>query len=101
MKENLHSGGMVSVGLGKNDVSPYLRKGVKIACQNSPINVTLSGDLDPLEDIIEQLSKDQPGVFVRRLKVKIAYHSRESPHQLHEFYLLISRRSYAEIRGSL
>ena len=68
----------MSVGLGKHDISSYLKKGVSIACENSPRNVTLSGELEALEQIIEQLKKEQPGLFVRRLSVKVAYHSGKS-----------------------
>ena len=75
VKQHSRPGGMVSVGLGKYDVSSYLKKGLSIACENSSKNVTLSGDLEVLEHVIQQLKEKQPGVFVRPLNVKVAYHS--------------------------
>ena len=101
VKQHSQPGGMVSVGLGKCDVSSYLKKGVGIACENSPKNVTLSGDLETLERVIEQLQKEQPGVFVRLLSVKVAYHSSTSllPSFIAKMLMLAS--SYAEIRRRL
>ncbi|GLI78239.1 type I iterative PKS [Penicillium ochrochloron] len=37
-------GGMAAVGLSRNLVADYLEDGVIIACENSPENVTISGD---------------------------------------------------------
>ena len=70
-------GAMMSVGLGRDEADTYLNhltcgKAV-VACINSPASVTLSGDvmaIEELEDIF--MSK---GIFARKLKVEIAYHS--------------------------
>ena len=70
-----HRGGMAAVGLGRQDVTPYLRKGVIIGCENSAKSVTLTGDLDVLEDIMGAIQKDRPEVLVRALHVECAYHS--------------------------
>ena len=68
-------GGMAAIGLGRKDVTPYLRKGVTIGCENSPKSVTLTGDQDTLEDIMNSIRKEQPQVLVRALRVECAYHS--------------------------
>nr|WHN38867.1 polyketide synthase 6 [Elsinoe perseae] len=70
-------GGMLAVGLGEEEVRPYLLelKGgqVVIACINSPTNVTVSGDLGAIMEVEERLVENK--VFARRLKVPAAYHS--------------------------
>ncbi|KAJ0325028.1 hypothetical protein COL5a_007530 [Colletotrichum fioriniae] len=72
-------GGMMAVGLGVDDAWAYLAKNdvtkgtVTVACVNSPSSVTLSGDLDAIQRLEKQFSKDQ--IFARALKVKSAYHS--------------------------
>lgn len=70
-------GGMAAVGMGKEDVAKYLVPGVRLACENSGSNVTLSGDLDILENIISSIKLQKPDVLVRRLQVEMAYHSRK------------------------
>ncbi|KAL9609603.1 MAG: hypothetical protein Q9167_005646 [Letrouitia subvulpina] len=71
----IHRGGMAAIGLGRADVTPYLRTGVIIGCENSPKSTTLTGDLDILEDIMSAIQKDKPEVLVRALHVECAYHS--------------------------
>ena len=44
-----------------------------VACVNSPSNVTVSGDLDAIDELQGMLDED--GVFGRKLKVDTAYHS--------------------------
>ncbi len=68
---------MAAVGMGRIMVDPYLVRGVVIACENSPSSVTLSGDKKQLNDIVGKIIAEQPEVFVRHLKVEMAYHSRE------------------------
>ena len=70
-------GGMAAVGLGVSQVSKYLVDGVVVACDNSPSNVTLSGDLPALQGVLETIKKESSNVLARLLKVDIAYHSRE------------------------
>lgn len=69
------TGGMAAVGLGKEDVSPHLASGVRIACENSGSSVTLSGDLDVLEEVMSKIKNASPDVLVRKLQVEMAYHS--------------------------
>ncbi len=71
------TGGMAAVGLGKEDVSPYLAPGVRVACENSGSSVTLSGDIKVLEKVMAKIKEARPDVLVRRLQVEMAYHSRK------------------------
>ena len=57
--------------------TPYLSRGVVIACENSPSSVTLSGDKKALNSVVVKITAEQPEVFVRHLKVDMAYHSRK------------------------
>lgn len=78
-------GGMAAVGMGKEKVGKYLVRGVRVACENSGSNVTLSGDLDTLEGVMSKIKAEMPDILVRKLQVEMAYHSRKScaPLQLH------------------
>ncbi len=69
------NGSMAAVGLGREDVSPYLIPGVVIACDNSQCSVTLSGDTDVMEQVIKKLQADRPSAFARFLRVGKAFHS--------------------------
>ncbi|KAL7934550.1 putative polyketide synthase [Trichoderma chlorosporum] len=68
-------GAMAAVGLGREEVTPYLQDGVVMACENSPKSVTLSGDADNLDVVISSIKKDMPDCFARKLRVERAYHS--------------------------
>jgi malonyl CoA-acyl carrier protein transacylase len=72
-----HNGGMAAVGLGRKQVESFLRPGVIIGCENSPENVTLSGDSDVLRSILLEISFQQPEVVTRSLRVECGYHSRQ------------------------
>ncbi|KAL4749621.1 hypothetical protein BDW72DRAFT_194652 [Aspergillus terricola var. indicus] len=72
------NGAMMAVGLGAEDVEPYLTAledgGVVIACHNSPSSVTLSGDVDGLAKLQKELT--DANIFARMLKTGgKAYHS--------------------------
>ncbi|PKX91350.1 type I polyketide synthase [Aspergillus novofumigatus IBT 16806] len=71
----LQLGAMAAVGLGRHAVAPHLIPGVSIACENSPDNVTLSGNIKEVEQIMASLKEEHADLFVRRLKVNVAYHS--------------------------
>jgi acyl transferase domain-containing protein len=66
---------MMSVGLGKEAVQMYLKAepSVTVACENSPVNVTLSGPTVAISRLFETLEAEE--VFVRKLPVTIGYHS--------------------------
>lgn len=70
-------GGMLAAGIGPEDAEKYIadtKAGrVVVACVNSPSSVTLSGDLDGIDEVLALLEED--GLFARKLKVPLAYHS--------------------------
>lgn len=68
---------MAAVGLESKQVQKYLVDGVVVACENSPLSTTISGDNDKLTKVLDAIKKDQPEVFARRLAVDMAYHSRK------------------------
>ena len=76
-KDQSKEGGMAAVGLGSEQAAAYLIDGVVIACDNSPNSVTLSGDVAPLQTVLEIIKRDNPDILTRQLKVDMAYHSRE------------------------
>lgn len=70
-------GTMAAVGLSEADTLRYIEKyapGVDIAGINAPTATTVSGDVDSIVKICEALEKD--GVFNRRLRVTVPFHSR-------------------------
>ncbi|KAH0423585.1 hypothetical protein CcaCcLH18_12055 [Colletotrichum camelliae] len=70
-----HKGSMAAVGLGRSQVQPFLRPGIMIGCENSPASVTLSGEADVLEDVMNDIIAEHPGVLARSLHVECGYHS--------------------------
>ncbi|PKX95178.1 putative polyketide synthase [Aspergillus novofumigatus IBT 16806] len=68
------NGAMAAVGLGREQIRPYLREGVVIACENSPQNVTVSGDQRAIDEVVEEIQATDD-IFCRRLTVNVAYHS--------------------------
>jgi acyl transferase domain-containing protein/NADPH:quinone reductase-like Zn-dependent oxidoreductase/SAM-dependent methyltransferase/acyl carrier protein len=69
-------GRMAAVGLAAREVERLLagREGVAIAAVNAPNSVTLTGDSEPLEEVVRSL--EQKGIFCRRLRLNYAFHSR-------------------------
>ncbi|KAF5984768.1 putative polyketide synthase [Fusarium bulbicola] len=68
-------GGMAAVGLGWAEAEKHLKPGVVIACDNSPTNVTISGDIEPLQAVVAEVKEAHPGIPATTLKVDKAYHS--------------------------
>lgn len=71
------NGAMLAVGTSAQEAEKLLQdsKGYAVvAAVNSPNSVTISGDVDTIQQIHGQA--EQQGLFVRRLKVTVAYHSR-------------------------
>lgn len=70
-------GCMMAVGMSAAQARSYLQKwgqtAVVVACENSPVSVTLSGDEQQVLHLAEVMAAD--GVFHRLLAVKTAYHS--------------------------
>lgn len=73
-------GSMAAVGLGRDQVSRFLdaTPGISIACENSNRSVTLSGDAEDLQGVLDSIKTAYKEAFVRVLKVDAAYHSRTS-----------------------
>ncbi|CAP96413.1 Pc21g15160 [Penicillium rubens Wisconsin 54-1255] len=69
------NGGMAAIGLGREEVLPYLVDGATVACENSPSSVTISGDSSTLKKIVEKIQTHKKDVFCRHLRVDVAYHS--------------------------
>lgn len=82
-------GKMVSVGLGRDDLDHYISEGITVACENSPTSVTLSGDPEKLDEVVQRLQADQPGVFLRQLPVTVAYHSQHMQEVGEEYETLL------------
>lgn len=76
-KDGVPKGAMLAAGLSAEDVQPYiegLTSGkATIACINSPKSVTLSGDVEAIDELHSRL--EEKGLFSRKLKVNMAYHS--------------------------
>lgn len=68
-------GTMAAVGMGRDKVEQHLKSGVVLACENSNASVTISGDLKAVEETMDSLKQAHPDLFVRQLRVPIAYHS--------------------------
>ena len=70
---------MAAVSLGWDQVKSFLPTSdppsVVVACENSPRNVTLSGDAADVEAAVSHIKLAHPGVTARLLKVDKAYHS--------------------------
>ncbi|KAJ4303246.1 hypothetical protein N0V90_002139 [Kalmusia sp. IMI 367209] len=74
-------GGMLAVGLSLNDANEYLCKyreknpssTIVVACSNSDSSVTMSGDTIAVDDLTRRFNEE--GIFVRKLRVPVAYHS--------------------------
>jgi len=85
----LKPGAMMSVNLAESEAESYLVRAsllghVSVACINSPGNVTLSGDEKAIDQLQVDLEKD--GIFARKIKTGVAYHS-PAMQQVAEEYL--------------
>ena len=67
------------MGLTAEALAPYLKKyeHLVIACYNSPTALTVSGDLEEIDQLCSELKAD--GHFARKLVVTHAFHS---PHMM-------------------
>lgn len=78
-KLQTRAGAMAAIGLGWDDVKPFLEgTTATVACENSPGSVTISGDTEAVEAVVEHVKKSPPNgqaVLARLLKVDKAYHS--------------------------
>ncbi|KAH6626290.1 phenolpthiocerol synthesis polyketide synthase ppsA [Chaetomium sp. MPI-SDFR-AT-0129] len=73
--------GMMAVGMSEAGVQEYLEKldktkgEVTVGCVNAPENVTVTGAAKGLAAL--QVALEEDGVFCRRLRVTLPYHSRQ------------------------
>ncbi|KAK8023590.1 Highly reducing polyketide synthase ACRTS2 [Apiospora rasikravindrae] len=75
--EGLEQGAMLAIGASAEEATKLIQDEegyTTIAAVNSHNSVTLSGDIDAIENIQEKCQERD--IFARRLKVDIAYHSR-------------------------
>ncbi|KAI0405747.1 hypothetical protein F4802DRAFT_561870 [Xylaria palmicola] len=92
------SGAMLSVNLAASQLKACLENmcssavlgSIEIACVNSPVNLTLSGSEESIDNLKEHL--DSEGIFARKLNTGVAYHSRS---------MLSIAAEYHELLGSL
>ncbi|KAH8896313.1 putative polyketide synthase [Thozetella sp. PMI_491] len=72
------TGGMIAVGTSLEDAREFcdledFQGRLTVAASNSPTSITISGDVDAIEEA--QIIFEEEGKFVRRLRVDKAYHS--------------------------
>ncbi|KAF7193808.1 Highly reducing polyketide synthase FUM1, partial [Pseudocercospora fuligena] len=68
-------GAMAAVGMSAQDTEAFLIPGVLVACDNSPRSVTISGDIDKIEQVLQAVRSSRPDTLARKLQVDKAYHS--------------------------
>ncbi|KAH6645401.1 hypothetical protein BKA67DRAFT_664483 [Truncatella angustata] len=81
MAEKAQKSGMMSVNLSEGSLQSYLQNksyvtlggNIHIACINSPLNVTISGDEGVLDTLRIDLESDE--IFTAKLNTGVAYHS--------------------------
>lgn len=92
-------GGMLAVGLSEEELAPHLRAvlpdhdadALECGCLNSPRSTTVTGSLEYIEALTRHLEKLK--IFSRKLKVPVAYHSRQM--------LLVADRYRSLLEGCL
>ncbi len=69
------TGGMLAVGMGEGEILERIEglDGVSLAAVNSPLAVTLAGDIESLELLAKELDQDE--IFQRMLPIDVPYHS--------------------------
>ncbi|EFY96790.1 Acyl carrier protein-like protein [Metarhizium robertsii ARSEF 23] len=77
-QKSTHKGAMVALGVGYKDAMALVQDNTAgyagIAAINSPQSVTVSGDESAIDNIFKKA--EGSGMFARKLKVEVAYHSR-------------------------
>ncbi|GJN68105.1 type I Iterative Polyketide synthase (PKS) [Purpureocillium lilacinum] len=68
-------GSMAAIGLGAHEMAPYMEPGVVVACENSQCSVTISGDSEQVEKVVQNVKTQREGVLARFLRVEKAFHS--------------------------
>lgn len=92
------NGAMLAVGLSEEETEPLfqsLRQGcVKVACINSPSNVTISGDREAILELSTILKARD--IFCRELAVEVAYHSQHMEEVAEEYLATLRDVSAAD-----
>ncbi|KAK7997329.1 hypothetical protein PG989_005369 [Apiospora arundinis] len=91
-------GAMLALGIGVEEASELINQHsggayAIIAAINSPKSITISGDVSAIENI--QKGAGEKGLFSRRLKVDMAYHSRHME-KVADYYLEAIKPYYNE-----
>ncbi|CAN8104989.1 unnamed protein product [Discula destructiva] len=88
LRENGVEGAMMAVGASPEAAAEAIAEAaageVHIACVNSPQSVTVSGEVDGVNRLLEALQSE--GVFARKLKVDTAYHSPHMQEVAEDYY---------------
>jgi NADPH:quinone reductase-like Zn-dependent oxidoreductase/ubiquinone/menaquinone biosynthesis C-methylase UbiE len=96
-------GSMMAVSLNESEAMRYLQKATRgaavLACVNSPLSQTLSGDETAIDEIKEALDRD--GVFARKLKVDTAYHSHHMQRIAQDYQEAVGRIESSGVRNDV
>ncbi|CAI6335565.1 unnamed protein product [Periconia digitata] len=68
-------GAMAVVSIAWADVQPLLTSGVVVASENSPTSVTISGDADQIDLVLDAVRDAYPHAISKPLNINFAYHS--------------------------
>ncbi|KAK3937796.1 hypothetical protein QBC46DRAFT_318963 [Diplogelasinospora grovesii] len=95
-------GGMLAAGLSHEEAVELCSKkeysrGICIAANNAPSSVTLSGDLDVVQQVHDELSRQQK--FARMLKVDTAYHSPHMERPAEKYLEALAQSSISPTEG--
>ena len=97
------NGAMMAVAMGKKEIESLLQDvhsgRLCVACENSPSNVTVSGDAAAVDELCTMLRQKHSAVFVRKLRVNVAYHSHHMKVIGDEYLACIPRIDAPEDRG--
>lgn len=101
-RDQKQKGAMLAVGVGFDEATDLIQRHASghyatVAAINSPKSVTISGDQLAIEHIHK--AAEAEGLFVRKLKVQMAYHSRHME-EVADFYL-DAIKPYCEAEQSL
>lgn len=79
-------GAMLAVGLSEDEATDLLKphgERLSIAALNSPVSITISGDISAIEKLEKEIEARE--TFCKRLPVNVAYHSRQMDVHREEF----------------
>lgn len=96
-------GAMMAVNLGESEAMQYAKRSTSgtavVACVNSPLSQTLSGDESAIDEIKSMLDKE--GLFARKLKVDTAYHSHHMQRVAKNYQETISGMDSCQVRDDV